>query len=106
MQIDTDSVHYRILARLCAMPRPVRGISGAMLDRHFEAPDAVEELAAAGLIQARGWANGPGVVWVPTQAGEELCQRLAESERERPAFQPVRAPANSNPHRPGSPDRR
>ena len=46
MTIERDSVHFRILERLCAMPKPVRGISGAMLERHFGAPAAVEELAS------------------------------------------------------------
>ena len=40
MAIERDSAHFRILERLCTMPRPVRGIAGAMLDRHFGAPDA------------------------------------------------------------------
>jgi hypothetical protein len=50
-----------------------------MLDRHFGAPYAVEELAAAGLIQARGWANGPGMIWIPTAEGEALHRALAEA---------------------------
>ena len=70
MTIERDSVHFRILERLCVMPKPVRGISGTMLERHFGAPAAVEELASLGLIQARGWANGPGMIWIPTAAGE------------------------------------
>lgn len=106
MSIDRDSVHFRILERLCAMPRAVRGISGAMLERHFDAPWAVEELAAAGLIQARGWANGPGSVWVPTEAGEALYRELAAGERARPPFQPVRSPVGSDPHPRRSPDQR
>ena len=79
MAIERDSAHFRILERLCLMPRPVRGISGAMLDRHFGAPYAIEELAAAGLIQARGWANGPGMIWIPTAEGEALHRALAEA---------------------------
>ena len=77
MTIERDSVHFRILERLCTMPKPVRGISGAMLERHFGAPAAVEELASLGLIQARGWANGPGMIWIPTAAGEALYRDLA-----------------------------
>jgi len=77
MEIDRDGVHFRILERLCSMPPAVRGISGAMLERHFNAGWAVDELAAARLIQARGWANGPGAVWIPTEAGEAIYRRLA-----------------------------
>lgn len=95
MAIERDSVHFRILERLCTMPKPVRGISGAMLERHFGAPDAVEELAGMGLIQTRGWANGPGMIWIPTAAGEALYHELAESTREPPSLQPVRTPAAS-----------
>jgi hypothetical protein len=94
MAIERDSVHFRILERLCTMPKPVRGISGAMLDRHFGAPDAVEELASLGLLQGRGWANGPGMIWIPTSDGEAVYQALAEGGRERPSFQPVRMPAS------------
>jgi hypothetical protein len=93
MAIEPDSVHFRILDRLCRMPRPVRGISGAMLDRHFGAPEAVEELAAAGLIRTRGWANGPGMVWIPTAAGEAAYRELADRART-----PV-APAGQNAQR-------
>ncbi len=106
MSIERDSIHFRILERLCAMPKPVRGISGAMLDRHFDAAWAVEELAAAGLIVARGWANGPGAVWIPTAAGSALWGELTEGGREPPPFQPVRTPANSAPRRRTPPDRR
>jgi hypothetical protein len=95
MQIERDSVHFRILERLCTMPRPVRGISGTMLDRHFGAPGAVEELASLGLIQGRGWANGPGMVWIPTAAGEALYQEVADGSGERPSLQPVRTPASA-----------
>ena len=97
MQIERDSVHFRILERLCTMPRPVRGISGAMLDRHFGAPDAVEELASLGLIQGRGWANGPGMVWIPTAAGEALYHELAEGAHERPSIKALEAAARTNP---------
>jgi hypothetical protein len=92
MTIERDSVHFRILERLCVMPKPVRGISGAMLERHFGAPAAVEELASLGLIQARGWANGPGMIWIPTAAGEALYETLAD-RAERPPLQPLRTPA-------------
>jgi hypothetical protein len=78
MAIERDSAHFRILERLCTMPRPVRGIAGAMLDRHFGAPEAVEELARLGLIQGRGWANGPGLIWIPTAQGEAAYQALAD----------------------------
>jgi hypothetical protein len=59
------------------MPKAVRGISGAMLDRRFNALWAVDELAAAGLIAERGWADGPGTVWVPTTAGETIYQEMS-----------------------------
>ena len=91
MTIERDSVHFRILERLCSMPKAVRGISGAMLDRHFGTPDAVEELASLGLIQGRGWANGPGMVWIPTAEGEAVYGELTDGSRERPSFQPVKA---------------
>lgn len=78
MMIERDSVHFQILERLCSMPKAVRGISGAMLDRHFHADWAVEELSGAGLIVERGWADGPGTVWVPTAAGEALYRELAQ----------------------------
>lgn len=77
MMIERDSVHFRILERMCSMPKAVRGISSAMLDRHFHADWAVEELAGAGLIAERGWADGPGMIWVPTAAGEALWRELA-----------------------------
>ena len=96
MTIERDSVHFRILERLCAMPRPVRGIAGGMLERHFGAPDAVEELAAEGLIKGRGWANGPGMIWIPTPEGEALYQALADGGAERAAFELARSAANAS----------
>jgi hypothetical protein len=77
MMIERDSVHFQILERMCSMPKAVRGISSAMLERHFHADSAVEELSGSGLIAARGWADGPGTVWVPTAAGEALYRELA-----------------------------
>jgi hypothetical protein len=77
MMIERDSVHFQILERLCATPKAVRGSSGAMLDRRYHADWAIEELAGAGLIAERGWADGPGAVWVPTAAGEALYRELA-----------------------------
>jgi hypothetical protein len=76
MMIERDSVHFQILERLCSMPKAVRGSSATMLDRRFHADWAVAELATAGLIAERGWADGPGTVWVPTAAGEALYQKL------------------------------
>ncbi len=76
MEIERDSIHFQILERLCEMPKAVRGISHAMLERHFRATHAVEDLASAGLIEARGWAEGPGTVWVPTAAGEAAYREL------------------------------
>jgi hypothetical protein len=98
MAIERDSVHFRILERLCTMPRPVRGIAGAMLDRHFGAPEVVEELARLGLIQGRGWANGPGLIWIPTSEGEALYQALADGGDEQAALRSIKAPSGaSNP---------
>jgi hypothetical protein len=76
MMIERESVHFRILERLCSVPKAVRGSSAIMLDRRFHADWAVEELASAGLIAERGWADGPGTVWVPTAAGEALYHEL------------------------------
>jgi hypothetical protein len=96
MAIERDSVHFRILERLCVMPKPVRGISGTMLERHFGAPAAVEELASVGLIQARGWANGPGMIWIPTAAGEAAYQALADGHGGHAPFQSLSTPTNSS----------
>jgi hypothetical protein len=96
MTIERDSVHFRILERLCAMPKPVRGISGAMLDRHFGAPAAVEELASLGLIQGRGWANGPGLIWIPTAGGEALYQELAEGAGGGSPVQPLKTSVDAS----------
>jgi hypothetical protein len=95
MTIERDSVHFRILERLCAMPRPVRGIAGAMLERHFGAPDAVEELARLGLIRGRGWTNGPGMIWVPTAEGEAVCRELADGGPEHAAPEAIAPQAGS-----------
>ena len=96
MTIARDSVHFRILERLCAMPRPVRGIAGGMLERHFGAPEAVEELARQGLIQGRGWANGPGMIWVPTAEGEAVYRRLVDGGCERAAPEAIAPQAGSS----------
>jgi hypothetical protein len=108
MEIERDGVHFRILERLCGMPRAVRGISGAMLERHFNASWAVDELAAARLIQARGWANGPGAIWIPTEAGEAVYRRMtanggvgSETEAQPEPAAPIRSAA-----RPGRRPRR
>ncbi|MGH6920841.1 MAG: hypothetical protein ACREJ0_24425 [Geminicoccaceae bacterium] len=85
MMIERDSVHFQILERMCSMPKAVRSISGAMLDRHFHADWAVEELSGAGLIAERGWADGPGTVWVPTAAGEALFRELNQRFQEEAA---------------------
>ena len=77
--VDPGSTHFKILARLCAMPRPVRGISRAMLNRAFSDPRAINELARARLIRQRGWHDGPGGIWVPTEAGEALLESLSKS---------------------------
>ena len=76
--VDRDSTHFKILERLCAMPRPVRGISRAMLNRAFSDPRAIDDLARSKLIRQRGWHDGPGGIWVPTEAGEALFESLSE----------------------------
>ncbi len=76
MDIKYGSIHYQILDRLCSMPKPVRGMSVPMLQRFFGHVDAVEDLAAAGLLKKRGWADGPGAILVPTPAGEALLEKL------------------------------
>ncbi len=76
IQIKSDSVHHKILMRLCAAPKAVRGVSEVMLVRSYGDPRAIEELAQARLIRKRGWHDGPGGVWIPTAAGADLCEKL------------------------------
>jgi hypothetical protein len=80
LRVRPNSRHHKILKRLCDMPKPVRGISDGMLNRAFSSPRSVQELALAGYIRQRGWHDGPGGVWVPTEAGEELCTKLSGPE--------------------------
>ncbi|MEQ9042602.1 MAG: hypothetical protein RLO23_02150 [Alphaproteobacteria bacterium] len=77
MQIQRNSVHFRILEALCTMPKPVRGITAVMLNRQFDAPEALVELESEGLVSERGWDKGPGGVLVATAAGEQLYHELA-----------------------------
>ena len=86
MQVRYESVHFHILERLCAMPKAVRGMAPAMLQRQFGDLVAVEDLAAAGLLKKRGWADGPGYIWVPTDAGEALYQMMSAAPHEGPAL--------------------
>lgn len=105
MQIRYDGVHFHILERLCAMPRAVRGMAPAMLQRQFGDLVAVEELAAAGLLKKRGWADGPGWIWLPTEAGEALYLAMSTAQHQNPTVttgdrvilpkDPIRAPANA-----------
>ncbi|MSO65770.1 MAG: hypothetical protein EXQ85_08255 [Alphaproteobacteria bacterium] len=90
LRVRANSRHHKILRKLCDMPKPVRGISDAMLNRAFGAPRAIQELAQAGLIRQRGWHDGPGGVWVPTEAGEEVCRKLAEPDEAPPPAVKVR----------------
>ena len=53
-----------------------------MLERRFHAGWAIDELAAQGLIVQRGWADGPGAVWVPSAAGEALYQQMILEDEE------------------------
>ncbi len=85
MQIRYDSVHFHILERLCVMPKAVRGMAPAMLQRQFGDLVAVEELAAAGLLRKRGWADGPGWVWIPTEAGLTLHERMRAAPNQSPS---------------------
>ncbi len=103
MQIRYDSVHFRILERLCVMPKAVRGIAPAMLQRQFGDLVAVEELAAGGLLEKRGWADGPGWVWIPSEAGLALHHSMSAAPHQSPSLtsndrvllpkDPVRDPA-------------
>ena len=77
MHIGRDSPHFYILEKLCSAPEAVRGISGVMLNRSFDAPFVIVELAESGLIRERGWDKGPGAVWIPTEKGERLFHKLA-----------------------------
>lgn len=86
MQIRYDSVHFRILERLCQMRKAVRGMAPAMLERQFGSLQAVEDLAEAGLLKKRGWADGPGWVWIPTEAGEGLYRSMSEAQHQSPAL--------------------
>ncbi|MDX1539799.1 MAG: hypothetical protein R3349_00205 [Geminicoccaceae bacterium] len=79
MTIERDSIHFQILERLCAAPRPVRGASGAILERDYNAPRALQELKAQGLIKERGWHDGPGSIFVPTEEGEALYAKLVDT---------------------------
>ena len=65
-------------------PEGSGGTSGAILDRDYHAPRAVQELKAAGLIRERGWHDGPGAIFVPTAEGEALYARLADSQPRTP----------------------
>lgn len=84
MTIERDSVHFQILERLCALPRPVRGTSAAMLMRDFDDPRAIDELKEMGLIKERGWHNGPGAILIPTREGEALFEQM-ENVQPKPA---------------------
>jgi hypothetical protein len=70
--IEKNSPEHEILSALCDMPRPVRGMSEAMLLRNFRSSRAILNLASQGLIRSRGWHDGPGGVWVPTAEGESV----------------------------------
>ena len=84
MRIRHDSVHFHILVGLCAMPKAVRGMAPTMLERRYGDLGAAEELAAAGFLKKRGWADGPGWIWVPTEAGEALHASMSEALHQSP----------------------
>lgn len=75
--VEKDSDEYKILAALCRLPRPVRSMSEAMLLRRFKSSRPIQALEAKGLIRRRGWSDGPGSVWVPTEDGEAIVQEAA-----------------------------
>ena len=77
MQIQRNSIHFRILEALCTTPKPVRGITAVMLNRQFDAPQVLAELESEGLISEKGWDKGPGAVLVATAAGEQLYHELS-----------------------------
>jgi hypothetical protein len=81
MRIRRNSVQFEILDCLCSMPKAVRGMAPAMLQRRFGDLGAVEDLAAAGLVKKRGWSDGPGWIWVPTEAGEALHREISAAPR-------------------------
>lgn len=70
--IEKGSTEHEILVALCEMPRPVRGMSEAMLLRNYRSSRAIRSLSAQGLIKRRGWHDGPGGIWVPTSEGEAV----------------------------------
>ena len=86
MRVHHGSVHFEILERLCTMPRAVRGMAPAMLQRTFGDLQSVDELAAAGYLKKRGWADGPGWVWIPTEAGEALYHSMSDASHQGPAL--------------------
>jgi len=77
MQIQRNSVHFRVLEALCTTPEAVRGITSVMLNRKFDAPQALLDLESEGLISEKGWDQGPGAVLVATEAGARLYRTLA-----------------------------
>lgn len=77
MQIQRDSLHFRVLEALDAMPQAMPGITAVMLNRKFNAPQVLVELEAEGLIAEKGWDTGPGAVVVATEAGARLYRALA-----------------------------
>jgi DNA-binding MarR family transcriptional regulator len=70
--IEKGSTEYAILVALCDMPRPVRGMSEAMLLLNYRSSRAIRALSEQGLIKRRGWHDGPGGIWVPTSEGEAM----------------------------------
>ena len=88
MFIRHDSVQFLILDRLCRMPRAVRGMAPAMLQREFGDLAAVDKLATMGLLKRRGWADGPGWIWVPTAAGEALHIEMSTALHHSPSITP------------------
>lgn len=83
MQVHWGSLEHQVLEMLCGMPLAVRGMSDVMLDR--AAPGAariLHDMAADGLLKSRGWCEGPGLIWVPTAAGEAALGSMATEGRE------------------------
>ena len=68
--IEKSSPEHEILAVLCDMPRPLRGVSEEVLLGKLRSPRAIHNIVSHGLIRLRGWSDGLGGVWVPTSEGE------------------------------------
>lgn len=81
MQILWGSLEHQVLELLFEFPAPVRGMSEVMIDR--AAPGAgrmLDEMAEAGLVASRGWCEGPGAIWVPTEEGATALAAVSNGD--------------------------